>query len=70
MPDKHEVGGSSPLEPTSSESLQPQKAKCRNEQKRTVVKKRKIIENRIKILKRTDNFFKILKSGFSEKEIG
>ena len=57
MPDKHEVGGSSPLEPTNSK-------------RRFVVKKRKIIENRIKILKRTDNFFKILKSGFSEKEIG
>ena len=40
MPDKHEVGGSSPLEPTkASEGL-----------------RRKIIENRIKILKRTDNF--------------
>ena len=54
MPDKHEVGGSSPLEPT--------------------IRKKRIrqmfIENRIKILKRTDNFFKILKSGFSEKEIG
>ena len=55
MPDKHEVGGSSPLEPTKS--AEP-------------TKQRKIIENRIKILKRTDNFFKILKSGFSEKEIG
>ena len=44
MPDKHEVGGSSPLEPTNN--------------KQEFVEKRKIIENRIKILKRTDNFLK------------
>ena len=50
MPDKHEVGGSSPLEPTS----------------RSKDLRKKIIENRIKILKRTDNFLKDFKSGFSE----
>ena len=44
MPDKHEVGGSSPLEPTKSAV--------------PTAKQRKIIENRIKILKRTDNFLK------------
>ena len=67
MPDKHEVGGSSPLEPTKSA------VPTAVQKKRTVMEygeNRKIIENRIKILKRTDNFFKILKSGFSEKEIG
>ena len=67
MPDKHEVGGSSPLEPTKS--AMPTAV----QKKRRAMEyggNRKIIENRIQILKRTDNFFKILKSGFSEKEIG
>ena len=55
MPDKHEVGGSSPLEPTRSA------VPTAVQKKRTVMEygeKRKIIENRIKILKRTDNFLK------------
>ena len=55
MPDKHEVGGSSPLEPTRSA------VPTAVQKKRTAMEygeKRKIIENRIKILKRTDNFLK------------
>ena len=55
MPDKHEVGGSSPLEPTRSA------VPTAVQKKRTVMEygeNRKIIENRIKILKRTDNFLK------------
>ena len=55
MPDKHEVGGSSPLEPTRSA------VPTAVQKKRTVIEygeNRKIIENRIKILKRTDNFLK------------
>ena len=55
MPDKHEVGGSSPLEPTRSA------VPTAVQKKRTAMeygKNRKIIENRIKILKRTDNFLK------------
>ena len=64
MPDKHEVGGSSPLEPTKS--AMPTAV----QKKRTVMEygeNRKIIENRIKILKRTDNFFKILNQVFLNK---
>ena len=55
MPDKHEVGGSSPLEPTRSA------VPTAVQKKQTAMEygeKRKIIENRIKILKRTDNFLK------------
>ena len=55
MPDKHEVGGSSPLEPTRSA------VPTAIQKKRTAMEygeNRKIIENRIKILKRTDNFLR------------